>query len=147
MKKINNVAKQVSVILKYVEPELLKRVPSNIIEYLRKLGTESDIEFELEIGKKLSQQNILEESKDLIALIFYLYIADENEKKEIMNSWTSNEIQYQEILKEKYQINFKKTEDKVQKTEENSLIIREEKGSLFSRIKAFIYRIFKQKTL
>lgn len=141
--EMNDVAKEVSVILKYVEPEILKKIPSNIIEYLKKLSIESDREFKFELGKKLNEQNILEESKDLMALIFYLYIADENEKREIMNSWNYNENQYQEMLKEKYQINFKKAEDKIKEIkEEKSLIIKKEKGSLFYKIKEFINRIF-----
>lgn len=140
--EMNDVAKEVSVILEYVEPEILKKIPSNIIEYLKNLSIESDKEFEFELGKKLNEQNILEESKDLMALIFYLYIANENEKREIMNSWNYNENQYQEMLKEKYQINFKKAEEKVEKIEEKSLIIKKEKGSLFSKIKEFINRIF-----
>lgn len=144
--EMNNVAKEVSVILEYVEPELLKRVPSDLIEYLKEIGSKSDIEIKLETGKAIDKQNILEESKDLLALIFYLYIADENEKKEIMKSWIENENKYQEMLREKYKVNFKATKNKTEeKKDEKSLIIKEEKESLFSKIKEFIYRIFKRK--
>ena len=38
----------------------------------------------LDSNKKLRDQNISEECKDLISLIYYNYIADENEKKEIL---------------------------------------------------------------
>ena len=146
--EMSDVAKQICTILEYVEPEVIKRIPSNIIEYFKKLGKESEIELKLEIGKGLNEQDILEETKDLLALIFYLYIAEENEKKEIMRRWSYNEEQYKEILKEKYQINFKKTEQVVPEIkEEKSLVIQEGKSKLFYKIKQFIYRIFKTKTL
>ena len=146
--EMSDVAKQICTILEYVEPEVIKRIPSNIIEYFKKLGKESEIELKLEIGKGLNEQDILEETKDLLALIFYLYIAEENEKKEIMRRWSYNEEQYKEILKEKYQINFKKTEQVVPEIkEEKSLVIQEGKIKLFYKIKQFIYRIFKTKTL
>ena len=46
--------------------------------------------------------DISEECKDLISLMYYSYIADGTEKKEIGKIWRQNEELYQNKLKEKF---------------------------------------------
>lgn len=41
-------------------------------------------------------------SKDLISLIYYDYIAEEDEKKAILEQWKLNKKNYQNVQKEKY---------------------------------------------
>lgn len=143
--KMNDVAKEVSVVLEYLDAELLKKIPIAFIEYLKKLSVESQREVNIDKEKELKEQELLEESKDLLALIFYSYLANEDEKKEIVKCWDDNEKEYQDILKEEYKITFEKEYSYKNISEEKSLIIKNTKGRLFNKIKDFIYKYLKIK--
>lgn len=49
-------------------------------------------------------QNISEETKDIIALIYYNYFADDKEKNEIAKIWKENDEKFQEKSNEIYDI-------------------------------------------
>lgn len=55
--------------------------------------------------KKLEEQEISEDCKDLISLIYYNYVANGNDKEEILKCWNKNEEKYQNELNEKYNAN------------------------------------------
>lgn len=100
--KINDVAKETVMVLKYFEENFTSKIPSKFILLLNRLAQESNIDVYIDKGKKLNEQNISEECKDLISLMYYSYIADETEKKEIGKIWRQNEELYQNKLKEKF---------------------------------------------
>ena len=62
--------------------------------------------------KDLICQNITEEAKDLIALLYYEYILNENEKNELLKVWKKNKGNYQNELNKKYNLDkiLKKTD-------------------------------------
>ena len=49
-------------------------------------------------------QNISEETKDIISLIYYNYFADDKEKNEIAKIWKENDEKFQEESNEIYDI-------------------------------------------
>lgn len=100
--KINDVAKETVMVLKYFEEKFTSKIPSKFILLLNRLAQESNIDVYIDKGKKLNEQNISEECKDLISLMYYSYIADGTEKKEIGKIWRQNEELYQNKLKEKF---------------------------------------------
>lgn len=100
--KINDVAKETVMVLKYFEEKFTSKIPSKFILLLNRLAQESNIDVYIDKGKKLNEQNISEECKDLISLMYYSYIADETEKEEIGKIWRQNEELYQNKLKEKF---------------------------------------------
>lgn len=100
--KINDVAKETVMVLKYFEENFTSKIPSKFILLLNRLAQESNIDVYIDKGKKLNEQNISEECKDLISLMYYSYIADETEKEEIGKIWRQNEELYQNKLKEKF---------------------------------------------
>ena len=55
---------------------------------------------EIDKNKKLNEQNILKETKDIISILYYEYIADSEEKQEILEIWKENEKLYQKMLNE-----------------------------------------------
>lgn len=96
-------------------------------------------------NKTLKEQDILPETKDLIALIYYSYIATEGEKEEILQIWNENEILYQEKIKKKYNLEniFRKEKSKKENSkEENNKAMVEYKKSTFQKIFDKIREIF-----
>lgn len=125
MKKIqemNDVASEVLMILNYFNNDMLERIPTEFLEELKEQASTSTYNVEIDITKKLTEQNISEKSKDLISLIYYSYIADETERIQIMKLWNENEKIYQEELRERYNPNIWEQNNKKIKNEEVSLI-------------------------
>ena len=58
------------------------------ISFTNKLN---EIEVNIDISKELEEQNISQESKDMISLLYYKYIADDDEKIELIKIWSNND--------------------------------------------------------
>ena len=56
-----------------------------------KLSADSKIEVNIDVNKTIEEQNISEESKNMLSLIYYKYIANNNEKKELIKLWEFND--------------------------------------------------------
>lgn len=140
--EINDICKEVLIILSQFSDNLIEKIPSKVFINLRELATDSKVNFYIEPEKHLYEQNISEKGKDLISLIYYNYIADENEKKELLKLWSDNENKYQEKLKEKYNTDnlFKK-----EKTTANSemQMIEYKEDTVFTKIRSWIKHIIK----
>ncbi len=143
--EINDVAKETLTVLSYFDDNLIKKIPEKFLDYLRNLASTSNYVTHVDVEKKLVNQDISEESKDLIALIYYSYIADEEEKKEIIKSWNENERLYEKQLEEKYNLNnlFKNKAEKIYE-EDNILPIEFKEKSIFHKILDFIKNVFKK---
>lgn len=110
---ISIISNEVLTVLSNCGEEIIKKIPKRLIRELANCAADTEHTTILNPNKKLTQQDILEESKDLIALILYSYVADGNEKKKIEQIWDNNEKKYQEELQEKYNEEnlFKKRKD------------------------------------
>ena len=143
MKEANDIAKETLGVLEYFDDVFVSKIPGDIKKKLEELAINSDFNIKIDKSKKLNEQEISEECKSLICLIYYNYFANEEEKKEILNIWNENERLYQEELNEKYKIDnlFKnnKQRDDLQK---NLLVIKENKN-LFQKIWSFIGKILR----
>lgn len=95
----------------------------------------------------LEEQDLLQETIDILAMLKLNYWCTNEEKEELLNLLNENEKKYQEELVEKYNPDnlFKKREEtKVVLSEEGSLI-EYKKYTLFDKIKIFIKNIFRKK--
>lgn len=101
---MNDIAKEVISVLEHSDKNLIVQIPEKLIKYLKKLASTSNKKVKIDANLELANQAISEESKDLIALIYYKYISNDKEKQDILNAWTENEKQHQKKLKEKYDI-------------------------------------------
>ena len=99
-----DIAKETIEVFKYFDTSLTENISKSFLDFLEELSQESNIIVNIDSNKKLRDQNISEECKDLISLIYYNYIADENEKKEILKIWNNNERIYQKDLNEIYKV-------------------------------------------
>ena len=73
-----DIAKETIEVFKYLDASLIENISKSFLDFLEELSQESNIIVNIDSNKKLRDQNISEECKDLISLIYYNYIADEN---------------------------------------------------------------------
>ncbi len=140
--------KEVLSILAFCDEEIIKKIPTQVMRKLMEIAADSEESYYIEKNKKLCEQYITEESKDLISLIFYSYIADENEKKELLDAWNKNEDVYQEKLREKYNpdnIFEKRRTTYNEHAITNELAVVEYKETLINKIINKIKKLFKIK--
>lgn len=130
--EISNIAKETVYVLEYFDSEFIAKIPSDFVNNLKKIAKESDITIKIDRNKKLKEQSLLEGTKDLIALIYYSYVATEEQKKELIKLWNENELLYQEELREKYNPNNIFQNRSVEKIENMEMI--EYKRNIFQKI-------------
>lgn len=144
--ELNDIANETLVVIEHFEFNLIKQIPQRIINYLKELAIESKKNYKIDKNKSLANQDISEQSKDLISYIYYSYIANEEEKKEILKKWDKNEIEYIKELNKKYNYDelFNKKKYIVQNVS-SSTEIAEYKENVFTKIKKMIFKIFGKK--
>lgn len=91
MIKVDDVAKETLNILEYFDSNFVSKIPNNFLENLKLIAETSQIVVNIDKQKTLEDQEISEDCKDLISLIYYNYVADEKEKEEILKCWVENE--------------------------------------------------------
>lgn len=146
--EINDVCKEVLTILGFFNKDIIEKIPSNMLKELNELAADSKLNYYIDKEKDLIDQDISEKGKDLIALLYYSYIANENEKNELLKIWNDNEKKYQKELNEKYNPDniFKKVLEQeaanIEKLEENNnTALIDYKESFFTKLKKFVFRI------
>ena len=138
---MNDIANEVVSVLNYMEQDLVKKIPIKFLDFLKNLAKDSNKKINIDLNKSLLEQNISEESKDLIGLIYYNYLVDENEKKQILKIWSNNEREYQKNLENKYNLdNIFKINLENENNSELPVVIKKEK--LKNKIIKFIKNIF-----
>lgn len=138
-------------IFKYLDKKIYDKIPEKIKKIINEY--EGNYKFKYDISKELNEQDILQETKDLVVGIYYKYVADEESKKKIIN----NILEYEEIqlqrekeLREKYSVdNIFKGSD-IEERNRNNLNDNEsqlqivKKDSLFKIIINKIFSFFKK---
>lgn len=146
--EISNIAAETMQVLRYFDRNFRAKISSDFLELLGKLSEGSNIVVKIDKNKELKDQNISEGCKDLIAIIYYRFIATEDEKKEIIRAWNNNEMSYQSMLREKYNVDniFKdKTNKNTDKQKIENSLVEIRKDSLIEKIKRFLNKIFRSK--
>lgn len=148
MKNIQEMSKtavEVLTVLEYVDYELREEIPISIYNYLKELAYKSNYNFEFDENKSLREQNISEQSKDFLSLIYYSYIAENSEKQQLEDIWKENEDIYRNTIDKN--LNFKNIntpeiviEDSVKQEVEMMLY----KESFFSKIISKLKSIIKK---
>ena len=105
MVETRDIAKETLEILECFNSDYKSKISKKFIKSLKELADASEIEVKVDPNKKLKEQEISEESKDFIALIYYTYIVDKNEKEKILKIWKENDSLFQDKLKQKYDMN------------------------------------------
>ena len=128
-------------ILNHCDKEFITKIPIKILNNLKEIAKNSSKKINLLPNKKLKEQNISDETKDFISGLYYTYIADKDEKKEILSIWQQNE----QISNEEKTIDiFKNNKSQLQAnhSSQQSNIIPYHKETIFDKIKSKIKSLF-----
>lgn len=147
-----NVSKETLEVLKYFDSAFISKIPESFLRAMKDLASKAIIDVKIDTTKSLKDQSISEDCKDMIALIYYNYVATKPERLEMTEIWQNNEKVYQKALYEKYNPDnvFENTIDerlsnnnKNVQSSENLPTVVEEKGFI-QKIINFIKNIFKK---
>ena len=90
--KLNSdLAKELLVVISYCEEDFLNNIPEYVLKKLSDFAADSQKDYYVDKNKSLSEQNISEECKNLLALIYFTYMLDSNKKNEMLDIWFKNE--------------------------------------------------------
>lgn len=141
VQSISDISKETLTFLGFFENSMIEKIPFYVIAKLCEKAADSKLDFYIDVDKSFEEQQISEKSKDLISLIYYDYIASEEEKKELLTQWNYNEKEYEERKKEKYSYEdiFNHPKEKSTPTE----LVVAKKENIFTKIAKLIKNLFK----
>ena len=141
MSNFEKVSAEVYAVLKEIPKSQINKIPPKVIKMFEENKNYSN-EIKIDINKKIEEQNISKEAKDIIFLIGLNYWLTEEERKEVLIKLKENES----ALKEKYNIEniFKNTSNNKENSVSNVLII-EKKEKWYLKIIKKILKLFKRK--
>ena len=118
-------------ILENTDEEIINKIPEKFIKFVKE-NMDTNYKFELKKGKELVKQNLKDETKQIIALIYKKYLCDE---KKVINNYVIGFNKHKTLKEENMQ------KDKDVKNMETSLLeIKEEKWykKLINKILKFL---------
>lgn len=137
--------KQVIEILKYVPQESVDKIPQEMIKTF-KINMDDKYDFKIDISKSFEEQDILEETKAILANIFRDYWATPKQKERILEKERNDREIEENIKREKYNPDnlFKKKQKVIQQNEEiqNNLPVEIKKEKFYEKIINFLKKIF-----
>lgn len=130
-------------ILALLDEEQKNRIPKKLKEFFEN-NKNQDYQVNIDSNIPLEEQNLLQETVDILAMLKLNYwCTNEKEKEGLLNLLNENEKKYQEELRKKYNPNnlFKDKESKRVIYTNEELSIAKYKESIFTRIKDWLKRI------
>jgi hypothetical protein len=130
-------------ILDLLDEEQKNRIPKKLKEFFEN-NKNQDYQVNIDSNIPLEEQNLLQETVDILAMLKLNYwCTNEKEKEGLLNLLNENEKKYQEELRKKYNPNnlFKDKESKRVIYTNEELSIVKYKESIFTRIKDWLKRI------
>lgn len=95
---------EVLTVLKYLPIYYTNMIPKRILSMFESQKEENK-EFIIDLKNPINKENLSKQSIEIIAMINYEYwCKDENKTQKLYDIYSSNEIKYQNNLKEKYDI-------------------------------------------
>lgn len=145
---INNLEKairEVNEILKYIPEKEKNKINSNFLNFLEE-NQDKNYNFEIDPNKELSEQNMLEETKTLLCVIYRNYWCNAEERIKIDAKLRENEKKYIKEIEKKYgkeNLFSNKAEKKQQNTDNLPAVVKKE--NWFKRLAKSIKNLFKRK--
>ena len=141
IQNISDISKETLTFLSFFDKKMIENIPTKLISKLCEEAADSNMNFYIDVNKSFEEQKISEKSKDLISLIYYDYIAEKDEKKEILEQWNLNEKNYQNAQKEKY--NYDRLFTKKKQNTDCVELVEVKKDTIFQKIKNLLKKIIK----
>ncbi len=136
--------KEVIEILKYLPKESVNKIPKTIIETFEK-KQKKDYVFNIDINKTFEEQNLLEETKDILAIIFRDYWATPYQREKIQEKekYERQKIEEEKLKKYNPKNIFKNKKNIIEKNEENkNLPIQIKKQKFYEKLINFLKNLF-----
>ena len=134
-------------LLKHFPKAYIEKIPPKILELINHFS-DSKYYIDIDTEKTLDEQNISEETKNMLIVFKYNYWSTEGEKQMIYDKLDENEMKYQQELREKYNYEniFKNKSTQVNVAEKNVAMIEYKEPilkSILNRIKSIFKRLGK----
>lgn len=133
---------ELKVILENSEDTIIEKIPKKFIIFIED-NYDRNYSCNIKSDIPINDQNILDETKYLMALVYRSYLCDESEKQEYDKILRKNEENYQKKLHERYDtdiFNNRKQETKIKENTSLPIVIKKE--NIFKRVINIIKRIF-----
>lgn len=79
-------------VLEYCDKSFINKIPIEIINKLKSIEKHSSVKnIKIYKNKKIYEQDISDDAKNFIALLYYNYVASVDERKDILNIWMKND--------------------------------------------------------
>ena len=137
MDDIRKAMAEVNTVLKYSSVDIKNRVPTNFIELLEKYQDDT-YKLEIDVNKNLNEQNLMPETKEILALIYRDYLCDSTEREKLIE----NNKKKLEIINSKYDIENvfeKKREKRITPKEQYPVKIQKK---WYKKLFSFFMKIF-----
>lgn len=133
---------ELKVILENSEDTIIEKIPKKFITFIED-NYDRDYSCNIKSNIAIENQNILDETKYLIALVYRSYLCNEDEKQEYDKELIKNEKIYQRKLHEKYDVDIFENKKKEIKIEENINLPAEiKKENILKKVINIIKKIF-----
>lgn len=135
--------KEVSEILKYMDEELVNKIPTKFITFLQE-NMSKEYDFKINENVALEKQNISREAENILALLYRNYWATEEEKQEFARL----DEQERKSNDEKLQKIFKNTINEFDKEEnKDTQIVNVNNDNFFKKIINKLKKFFRKNNL
>lgn len=136
--------KEVIEILKYVPQESVNKIPKTMLETFEK-KMDKDYVFNVDINKSFEEQNLLEETKDIFAVIFRDYWATPYQRERIKAKEKYDRQKIEEEKANKYNPDdIFKNKEKDNVVVNNNLPVEIKKENFFKKLISFIKKIIRK---
>lgn len=137
---------EVDIILENTEEELVNKIPHNFKKFIKE-NKEKNHTIKLQNNKTLMEQNIKQETKQILALLYRDYICSKEEKKELIRCEQEEREKIEAEKKEKFKIDFGERKQRIGaenlETEKQALLIKNQKEKWYQKIINKILQKFK----
>lgn len=139
----DRVFSEVYVILNQLDEKYLKKIPEKIFNQIKE-NAKVEVDY-IDKNIPLEEINLMEETREFLAIISYYYFCDEEERQKWDEILNENERKYQEKLKQKYNPDkmFKIKQENINKEENIELDLVEYKENFIVRLINKIKQFFK----
>ena len=108
MKEVyRNALSEVNAILTNSEQDIINRIPDGFVNFVQN-NMNQCYNVKIELGKGILEQNISDEAKSIIALIYRDYICSKDERQELIEKEIINVKKQEELKRKNYEIKWKR---------------------------------------
>ena len=139
---------EVLAIIPYIEKGDKEKISTSFINTLEKLK-DKNYTFNFEPHKNLKNQQILRETKIILALIYRDFLCTKEERQELLANEKIEREKIEKEKQEKYEINFEKykeNKNKISNQENELTLVKTNQEKWYQKIIHTILKIFKKST-